>query len=69
MNFFEGNKRIVIVIMDLYKLQASTMLGQYLILQKNHHLFVDWLRCACGADKKQAAACYRCLNDWCEQFL
>lgn len=53
----------------LFNLQASTILGQYLILKQNNDLFVDWLRCICNADLKQATDCNRCLRDWCDQFL
>lgn len=49
--------------------QAYTVLGQYLILKKDSELFKDWMKDTCNANSKQAADCYQCLNDWCEEFL
>lgn len=50
-------------------LQAYTVLGQYLILKKDSELFREWMKDTCQANSKQAADCYQCLNDWCEEFL
>lgn len=49
--------------------QAYTVLGQYLILKKDSDLFKEWMKDTCNANSKQAADCYQCLNDWCEEFL
>ena len=49
--------------------KAYTVLGQYLLLKKDAELFKDWMKDTCGANSKQAADCYQCLNDWCEEFL
>lgn len=49
--------------------QAYTVLGQYLILKKDADLFKEWMKDTCNANSKQAADCYQCLNDWCEEFL
>lgn len=51
------------------RFQAYTVLGQYLILKKDSELFKDWMKDTCNANAKQAADCYQCLNDWCEEFL
>lgn len=45
------------------------MLGQYLVLKKDADLFKEWMKETCNANSKQAADCYQCLNDWCEEFL
>jgi barrier-to-autointegration factor len=50
-------------------LQAYTVLGQYLILKKDADLFKEWLKDTTNANSKQAADCYQCLSDWCEEFL
>lgn len=50
-------------------LKAYTVLGQYLILKKDSELFREWMKDTCQANSKQAADCYQCLNDWCEEFL
>ena len=49
--------------------KAYVVLGQFLVLKKNRDLFVDWLKDDAGANSKQAADCYQCLNDWCDEFL
>merc|ERR1711899_568536 len=49
--------------------KAYVVLGQFLVLKKNRDLFVDWLKDYAGANSKQAADCYQCLSDWCDEFL
>jgi hypothetical protein len=49
--------------------KAYTVLGQYLILKKDEDLFKEWLKDTTNANSKQAAECYQCLSDWCEEFL
>lgn len=49
--------------------KAYTVLGQYLILKKDADLFKEWMKDTINANSKQAADCYQCLNDWCEEFL
>ncbi|XP_040566105.1 barrier-to-autointegration factor [Lepeophtheirus salmonis] len=49
--------------------KAYVVLGQFLLLKKNKDLFVEWLKDLAGANSKQAADCYQCLNDWCDEFL
>ncbi|XP_059093067.1 barrier-to-autointegration factor B-like [Tigriopus californicus] len=49
--------------------KAYVVLGQFLILKKNRDLFVDWLKDLASANSKQAADCYQCLSDWCDEFL
>uniref|UniRef100_A0A182NB89 Uncharacterized protein n=1 Tax=Anopheles dirus TaxID=7168 RepID=A0A182NB89_9DIPT len=49
--------------------RAYTVLGQYLILKKDAELFKEWMKDTCGANSKQAADCYQCLSDWCDEFL
>jgi len=49
--------------------KAYTVLGQYLILKKDADLFKEWMKDTISANSKQAADCYQCLNDWCEEFL
>lgn len=52
-----------------FSLQASVVLGQFLVLKKNKELFVDWLKDTAGANAKQAGDCHQCLSDWCDEFL
>uniref|UniRef100_A0A1A9W8N3 Barrier-to-autointegration factor-like protein n=1 Tax=Glossina brevipalpis TaxID=37001 RepID=A0A1A9W8N3_9MUSC len=49
--------------------KASTILGQYLVLNKDADLFKEWMKEICNASAKQANDCYNCLNDWWVQFL
>ena len=56
--------------MPVYLLfQAYVVLGQFLILKKNKDLFIDWIKDLAGANNKQAADCYNCLYEWCDEFL
>lgn len=54
---------------NTHSIQAYTVLGQYLVLKKDADLFKEWMKETCHANSKQAADCYQCLNDWCEEFL
>ena len=49
--------------------KAYVVLGQFLLLQKNEELFVDWIKGECKANAKQAKDCYGCLAAWCDAFL
>ncbi|CAN7939088.1 unnamed protein product [Ixodes hexagonus] len=49
--------------------KAFKVLGQFLALNKDKTLFMEWLQDVCGANRKQAADCYQCLYDWSEEFL
>ncbi|KAF2903250.1 hypothetical protein ILUMI_02936 [Ignelater luminosus] len=49
--------------------QAYVVLGQYLLLKRNKELFEEWMKDICKANSKQASDCYRCINEWCEEFL
>ncbi|CAM1331652.1 Uncharacterised protein g10639 [Pycnogonum litorale] len=49
--------------------KAYVVLGQYLILKKNQELFLDWMKDICSANSKQGGDCYKCLSDWCDEFL
>ncbi|KAJ8045114.1 Barrier-to-autointegration factor [Holothuria leucospilota] len=48
---------------------AYNVLGQFLVLNKNEELFMDWLKDTAGANAKQGRDCYNCLKDWCDSFL
>ncbi|PIK55218.1 hypothetical protein BSL78_07948 [Apostichopus japonicus] len=48
---------------------AYTVLGQFLILEKNNELFVSWIKDTASANQKQANDCYSCLKEWCDSFL
>lgn len=54
---------------NVFRFKAYTVLGQYLILKKDADLFKEWMKDTISANSKQAADCYQCLNDWCEEFL
>lgn len=49
--------------------QAYVVLGQYLLLKRNKELFEEWMKNICNANSKQASDCYKCINEWCEEFL
>lgn len=49
--------------------KASTVLGQFLILKKDEDKFKDWLKDTTNANNKQASDCYKCLNEWSDEFL
>jgi hypothetical protein len=49
--------------------KAYIVLGQFLLLRRNKEDFEDWIRDVGGANKKQAADCFQCLQDWCQAFL
>ena len=49
--------------------KAYSLLGQFLVLNKNEDLFIDWLKEDINASSKQAGDCYNCLKDWCEHNL
>ncbi|XP_060788871.1 barrier-to-autointegration factor-like [Neoarius graeffei] len=49
--------------------KAFVVLGQYLLLKKDHELFSEWLKDTSGANSRQAASCCQCLADWCDAFL
>jgi hypothetical protein len=60
---------ITVFIVFFFLLQASVVLGQFLVLKKNKELFQDWMKDVCGANTKQSSDCYQCLSDWCDEFL
>jgi hypothetical protein len=62
-------KHYIIKYFVCFFLQASVVLGQFLVLKKNKELFQDWMKDVCGANTKQSSDCYQCLSDWCDEFL
>ncbi|KAL7738969.1 hypothetical protein ACLKA6_001364 [Drosophila palustris] len=49
--------------------KASSVLGQYLVLQQDEMKFKGWMKDVCNASSKQSDDCYKCLNDWSKEFL
>ncbi|EMP32632.1 barrier-to-autointegration factor-like protein [Lepidochelys kempii] len=49
--------------------KAYILLGQFLLLKKDHAVFQRWLKGAYGASPSQAQRCASCLTDWCYAFL
>lgn len=49
--------------------KAFNVLGQFLILNKDEELFVDWLRTSINANSKQGTDCFKCLKTWCDNYL
>uniref|UniRef100_A0A023GEB6 Barrier-to-autointegration factor-like protein n=1 Tax=Amblyomma triste TaxID=251400 RepID=A0A023GEB6_AMBTT len=49
--------------------KAYVVLGQFLVMKKNKDVFTSWLKGITGANSKQAEECYRCLSEWCHEFL
>lgn len=50
-------------------LQAYSVLGHFLILEKDQIKFKKWLHDNCGANSSQQEDCYNCLKEWCDSFL
>lgn len=48
---------------------AYNVLGQYLLLNKQEELFIDWMKMTSGANSKQAADCYAALHEWCSSYM
>ncbi|XP_022095747.1 barrier-to-autointegration factor-like [Acanthaster planci] len=49
--------------------KAYNVLGQFLVLNKDEELFVDWLMTTTSATKKCATDCYNCLKDWSDAYI
>lgn len=49
--------------------KAYCVFGQFLLLKKNKELFQEWLNMEVAANKWQSERCYKCLLEWCNQFL
>lgn len=49
--------------------KAYVVLGQFLLLKKDHLLFERWFRDLTGGNRKHAGDCARALSDWCDEFL
>ncbi|XP_029956766.1 barrier-to-autointegration factor-like [Salarias fasciatus] len=45
--------------------KANNVLGQYLVLNQDQHLFQRWLKDTCGANAKQQHDCYAGVQEWC----
>lgn len=43
---------------------AYSILGQYMMFERDSMAFQNWLRKLCRANIKQTNDCYRCVNDW-----
>jgi len=49
--------------------RAYVVLGQFLILNKDEEMFIDWVKSEIGANSKQAGDCCKGLKEWCDSFL
>lgn len=49
--------------------QASTLLGQYLILKRNRDKFDKWFKEVCDASTRETDSCFDSLDQWCLRFL
>lgn len=49
--------------------KAYNVLGQFLLLNKDEDLFLDWLRTSIHANAKQGNDCFNCLKTWCDNYL
>ncbi|XP_077497231.1 barrier-to-autointegration factor-like [Amblyomma americanum] len=50
-------------------MRADNVVGQYLLMRRNEDRFTSWLSNASGANRRQARDCYRCVDDWCQNFM
>ncbi|VDN96010.1 unnamed protein product [Rodentolepis nana] len=48
---------------------AYNVLGQYLLLNKDEELFIDWMKITSSANQKQAKDCFDALDYWCAAFM
>ncbi|VDM19847.1 unnamed protein product [Hydatigera taeniaeformis] len=48
---------------------AYNVLGQYLLLNKDEELFIDWMKLVSSANQKQAKDCFDALDSWCSAFM
>ncbi|BFZ15527.1 hypothetical protein BsWGS_18566 [Bradybaena similaris] len=49
--------------------KAYSVLGHFLILEKDQDKFKKWLHDNCNANSQQQEDCYNCLKEWCDSFL
>ncbi|XP_033639213.1 barrier-to-autointegration factor-like [Asterias rubens] len=49
--------------------KAYNVLGQFLVLNKDKDLFIDWLMETACTNTKCATDCYNCLRDWSDSFI
>uniref|UniRef100_G3MN83 Barrier-to-autointegration factor-like protein n=1 Tax=Amblyomma maculatum TaxID=34609 RepID=G3MN83_AMBMU len=49
--------------------RADSVVGQYLLMRGDRKQFSSWLTDVTGANSKQAQDCYRCVDDWCQNFM
>lgn len=48
---------------------AYNLLGQFLLLNKDEEMFVDWLKDEFGMAERYAKSTSNCLTVWCEYNL
>ncbi|XP_074503352.1 barrier-to-autointegration factor-like [Sebastes fasciatus] len=49
--------------------KAYLVLGQFLLLKKDHERFTEWLKHTSGANAREAGLCDWCLREWCVPFI
>lgn len=59
------NVRHVILVV----LQATSLLGKFMVMNKDRYSFVQWLAEKTGASSQQALDCFKCLDAWTDAFM
>jgi len=53
----------------LFALQATSLLGKFMVMDKDRYSFVRWLAEQTGASSQQALECFKCLDAWSSAFM
>ena len=48
---------------------AASVLGQFLVLNRNEEMFKVWLHSVCNANSRNQEFCYNGLNAWCNSYI
>lgn len=49
--------------------RADKVLGQFLLLDKERGVFIEWLKEITDANDRQSDDCYTALKEWCESHF
>ncbi|MRB67555.1 hypothetical protein GH825_29695, partial [Bacillus thuringiensis] len=49
--------------------RATSLLGKFMVMNKDRYSFVLWLAEQTGASSQQALDCFKCLDAWSSAFM
>ncbi|KAI0237594.1 hypothetical protein LSAT2_011906 [Lamellibrachia satsuma] len=49
--------------------RATSLLGKFMVMNKDRYSFVQWLAEKTGASSQQALDCFKCLDAWTDAFM